>query len=412
MNPRIKALSAEFDRLKAGIKTIHDRAEAEHRDLTTDEQTQADELYNRAEVIRPEIEAEAAKSRSFTATAEILAGLGLEPKSTDDKRRSTNEPAAPQMTPGEYLVLYNRASRGDTDAGELLRSFHDRAAQQQALADNQGVVPDLLIGDLVKFVDAQRYTINSLGTKPMFRGNGRRPRVTQSTLIAAQATEFTEMSSRKMLITRDNLTRGTYGGYVEISEQDDEFSDPAMMQILLQDLAEQYAFITNDIVADALVAAATNTFELTGAAGAISTITNTNLNKGLWAAAGQVYTQCKQLPDTIWASVDIWQDFGGRVDTTERPLFPTLGPTNAAGTMEGVGSFGGRPVNLNFVVDPSFAAGTLIVGAKKYGEVYEQNKGLARGAFKPGTLSTEVGYRGYLATYFRAEGFVRVVNAA
>jgi len=53
----------------------------------------------------------------------------------------------------------------------------------------------------------------------------------------------------------------------------------------------------------------------------------------------------------------------------------------------------------------------MIIGAAKYAEVREQQKGLARGAFKPGTLATEVGYRGYMSLYFRAEGFVRIVNA-
>lgn len=416
MTPRIKAMKAEHDRIRTAIEKIHERAAADNnRDLTDDENEQCDKLFERAEQIRPELEKDVERLRSLNATSDILRELGLD-RSSSGSGAPALEPKRPEVSAGEYLVLYNRAfgPDHDEDAREMLRSItsHDRAPAQQALADNSGVVPDYIIGDLIKFVDAQRNVINSLTRRPMFKGTGKRPRVTQTTQVGAQASEYTELSTRKMLITKDTLTRGTYGGYVEISEQDDEFTEPGMMQILIDDLAEQYALITDDTVSDALVAAATNTLELTGAAGAISTVTNDNLNIGLWAAAAQVYTQCKKLPDTLWCSVDIWQDFGRRVDTTGRPLWPSLAPSNAGGTMVGVNSFDGKPVNLNLIVGPNFASGTLILGRAQYGEVYEQNKGLARGTFKPGTLSTEVGYRGFMATYFRAEGFVKVVNAA
>jgi HK97 family phage major capsid protein len=420
MNPRIKALNAEFNNLQSGINKIHERAASEKRDLTDEESEQVDSLFERAEKIKPDIEKETERIRSLKATSDILSALGLaggsgSAPSSQHERSSKDD--RPSITVGEYLTLYNRAhALRDADAAEMLRSItaHDRApvAGQQALADNAGVVPEFILGDLIKFVDANRYVVNSLTRRPMFRGTGARPRVTQTTQVGVQSAEFAELSSRKMTIVKDPISRATYGGYVEISEQDEEFSEPGMMQILIEDLAEQYAIVTDDVVSDALVAAATNTFELTGAIGAISTVTNENLHRGLWAAAGQVYNQCRKLPDTLWCSVDIWQDLGGRVDTTGRPLYPSINPQNAGGTMEGIGTFEGKPVNLRFIVGPGFANGTLIVGRAQYAEVYEQNKGLARGTFNPGTLSTEVGYRGFLSTYIRPQGFVRLVNAA
>lgn len=413
MNPRLRALQAEFDRLRSGIDAIHNRAATDgNRDLTEEETADADALYDRAEKLRPEIEALAEKHRSFSATADVLQRLGMAPApaATAVLTRS----AEPEMTAGEYLAMFHRAERFESpDAIERLRAITEHARATQALADNAGVVPTLILGDLIKFVDSMRPTINSLTRRPMFKGDGRRPRVTQTTQVGAQAAEFDTLSSRKMAIVKDNLSRGTYGGYVEISEQDDEFTDPGMLQILLEDLAEQYGIITDDVVADALVAAATNTYELTGTAGALSNVTNANLHKGLWAAALQVYTQCKRLPDGMWCAPDVWAEFGGRVDTTDRPLYPSMGTTNASGSMTIASFEGGKPIQLDkFVVDPNFAAGTLILGNSKYGEVYEQDKGMARSLLSPSKLSTEVGYRGYLSTYFRAEGFVKVVNAA
>jgi len=292
--------------------------------------------------------------------------------------------------------------------------FNAMTPAQQALADNTGLVPTPIIGELIKFVDSERYLINALGTEPMFTGTASRPRVTQATLIGAQATEFTELSTRKMLITKDALTRGTYGGYVEISEQDQEFTDPSVLQIVIEDLAQQYGLITDTAVCTALVAAATNTFEMSGAAGAVSANTSpTSWNSALFGAAGQVYTQSRKLPTHFFCSVDVWVALGGLVDTAGRPIYPSLNPQNSNGMVDGVTNFQASPAGLKFVCDPNFAANTAIVGAvsRQTANVYEMIKGTATGAFKPGTLATEVGYRGFLGTYFRAEGFVRLVNA-
>ena len=404
MNPRIKSLQEQFDKVRSGIEAIQTKAANEGRDLTDAEQADVETLFARAEELRPTIEGEAEKVRSLQSTADVLARIGLSAPAT-----TIAQAKAPDLpTVGEFIAMYNRSLRQDPEAMEFMR-----AAAQQGLADNSGVVPTPILGDLIKFVDPARPALNSLVTRPMWTGTGYRPRVTQSTSVTSQAAEFTELASQKMLITKDALTRNTYGGYVEISEQDAEFTDPGVMQIIMEDLAQQYGVTTGNVVADALVAAATNTYELTGAAGAISTVANADLIKGLWAGANQVYTQCKKLPDTLWLAPNVWADFGGRTDTTGRPLFPQLGVQNSTGTLDGVGAWAGSPLaGIRMVVDPNFATDVMVIGRSQYGEVYEQIKGTAIGAFNVGTLATQVGYRGYLGTYFRAEGFVKFVNAA
>lgn len=408
MNPRLTAMTAEFEKLRSAITTIETKAANEGRDLSDHEQTDVDQLYSRAEALRPEIEAAAEKVRSLNATADILSRVGLTPKAVEEKKADFKAPSV-----GEYVAMHVRSyfaekgDRPDSEAQEFMR-----AAAQQGLADNSGVVPTPIIGDLIKFVDPSRPALNSFGTRPMFVGTSYRPRVTQHTSVAVQSAEFAELASQKMLITKDALSRATYGGYVEISEQDMEFTDPGIMQIIMQSLAEQYGVTTGNVVADALVTAATNTYEEPGGASALTALTNDELTAAFWAMALQVYSQCKKLPDTLWVSTDMWANIGARVDTTDRPLYPGISPTNASGTMEGVASFSGRPVNLNFVVDPNFASGTVVMGRAQYGEVYETIRGTVTGAFKPSTLATEVGYYGNLGTYFRAEGFVRLINAA
>jgi hypothetical protein len=285
---------------------------------------------------------------------------------------------------------------------------------QQAIADNLGVIPQPVVSDLVKFVDAERYLINALGVRPMFKGGGNRPRVTQTSQVGSQASEFAQVPARKMLIVRDPLTRLTRGGVVEISAQDEEFSEPGMLQIIVQDLAEQYGVDTDTVVCAALVTASTNTTEMAGAAAAINTITVPSSWAAAFAAAtSTVFTNCRRLPTHLMVSPDVWGTLVGLVDSTGRPVYPNLAPMNAAGQTGGLVTFDSPtgPFGLSLLVDPNFAANTAIVGNARYAEVYEQQRGIVTGPFLPNTLSTDIGYYGFLSTYMRAEGFARLVNA-
>jgi HK97 family phage major capsid protein len=407
------ALRAEADKLRAQINTL----EAADN-LSTEAGEQLDAAYTRLEEITPDLERAVARRNGLNAAAALTAAIGA-PAGAADKDPDRLRAQLP--TPGAYLAAYLAAgAKEDPAAVELLRAWNDdadllRAPAQQAIADNAGVIPSPIVSDLVKFVDPERYLINALGVRPMFLGTATRPRVTQTTLVGAQATEFTELSTRKMLIVKDALTRATYGGYVELSAQDAEFSDPGMLQIILQDLAEQYGVITDTAVCTALNAAATNTFEMAGAAAAISTITvPATWAAAFSAAATQTFTQSKKLPTHLLCSPDVWGTLSALVDSTGRPIYPILNPQNANGTFEsGKASWSTSqgPAGLQFLVDPNFAANTCIIGNAQYAEVYEAQRGAAVGPFKPGTLATEIGYYGFLSTYMRAEGFVKLVNA-
>lgn len=415
--PRVETLAAEADKLRAQIATL----EAADN-LSSEAGADLEAAYTRLEEITPDLERSTRRLTAVNAAAALQQAIAGRPSPADPAGGDLVRSNLP--TAGEYLAAYlataAQAAGGSPagDAADRLRAWNDdlmRAPAQQAIADNAGVIPSPIVADLVKFVDPERYLVNALGTRPMFMGTSTRPRVTQTTQVGAQATEFIELATRKMLIVKDALTRNTYGGYVEISAQDAEFSDPGMLQIIQQDLAEQYGIVTDAAVCAALVTAATNTLEMAGAAGAISAITV----PATWATAFatgavQVFTQSKKLPTHLLVSADVWGTLLGLVDSTGRPVYPMLGPTNANGSFpNGVVSFEtpNGPLSLRFVVDPNFAANTAIIARGQFAEVYEAQRGITVGAFKPGTLSTELGYYGFLGTYMRAEGFVRLVNA-
>ena len=153
-----------------------------------------------------------------------------------------------------------------------------------------------------------------------------------------------------------SVTKETYGGYVQISEQDIMFTTPEILGSLLDDMGRIYANTTDNVAADALVTATTQTQAFGDptapedwvswiATAAQTILTNSNGN----------------LPNALFVSPKYWGKLIGLADTTGRPLFPNLGPQNALGNLEA--SFGqGMAFGLNVVVDRNFADETVILG--------------------------------------------------
>ena len=105
-----------------------------------------------------------------------------------------------------------------------------------------------------------------------------RPKVTQHTNVAVQPTgEKNELVSQKMTIAKQTVTAETYGGYVNVSRQDIDWSTPAIMDIVIHDLAGKYGTVTEAALCAAAVAGATaGTTIPTGAP------TTTALSNALW----------------------------------------------------------------------------------------------------------------------------------
>jgi VCBS repeat-containing protein len=90
-----------------------------------------------------------------------------------------------------------------------------------------------------------------------------RPEVTTHTSIAQQAAEFDTLQAGTLVVTDNQVTKKSFGGFVQISEQDLDWTDPAILSIVLDDLGRVYAQQTDNEAADALVAGATVTENFT-----------------------------------------------------------------------------------------------------------------------------------------------------
>lgn len=291
------------------------------------------------------------------------------------------------------------------DAANRLANDPSQARATQVTGDTPGVLPVPIIGEVMNDVDAARPFIDSLGAKPLaFAGETfKRPVITQHSAVGKQTTQATStgVGTQKLVIGSVTFTKETWGGYLDVSRQDIDWTSPAAWDAILNDLQEQYALQTENAAADAFAAAVTATVE--NADPTAGPLTLANIVKALYSAAALAYTGGGRLPDKIWASLDMWSSLG--------PLIEAQVATNNNPGSTSVGSFVGELLKLPRIVVPSFPNGTLIIGVSKWSEVYEERIGLLQ-AVLPSVFGVQVAYGGYVAyNTLKAGAFAKVINA-
>ena len=281
------------------------------------------------------------------------------------------------------------------DQFHAMREGIQAAAPNVITTDIPGVLPLPIVQPVYNNFIGRRPVIDAIGAKAMPQGGKVfiRPEVTTHTSIGNQATENTALTQGTFVVTDNQVTKGTYGGYVTLSEQSIDWSTPEIIGLVLDDMGRIYANETDNVAADNLRSGATVTSNFTAAnAGDPAT----------WAAwvAGAAATILSgsngNLPTHMFLSPGIWQDLLGLSDTADRPLFPQIGPMNAFGNLA-PGQANGNAFGLQVVVDRNFTNPTLIVGDATGYEIFEQQKG-AISVDVPSTLSRTIAFRGYLAT--------------
>jgi HK97 family phage major capsid protein len=420
MNPRVAALSDEFAANKEGLDYLDQLAAAEGRDLTDVERAQYDGALTRMEQIEADLAAIAKGEQSAAAVAAVTADLNRSavrienvtprsPVSFDPSKASTPMREIDRSRAhGEALKTLAQAALG--------RAGNEKFRQYIAAVDElgrvdvehgvsaDGTAPETIEGDLIKFVDAQRYAVNATRSLPMPDNHAptfKRPRVTQRTTVAVQASEGDILSSQRMQLTGDTVTKATYGGVVALSEQEVDWTDPALYSLVAQDLAESYAIATDGALCAAIEAA----FAASTPTEVSDTAASDEFIAAIATASGAVYASSKKLADTLFVAIDRWVYLASLVDGDGRPLFPMVGPQNVPGTGRGsAATFTGYNVlGLDVVVDPNFSSGVWGVARSDLIESYEQNKGLLTIA-APSTLETQIAYRGYFATNVYDDG--------
>jgi len=293
----------------------------------------------------------------------------------------------------EYLAAY---FKGGSEFDKVQQAIH-AAAPEVGTADTPGILPTPILGPAYNGYVGTRPVCDAIGVRAM-PGGGKvfiRPKVVTHTSMGGQGSEFDTLTQGTFVVDDIQVTKATYGGYVNISEQDLDWTDPAVLGLILEDMGRIYATTTENVAADNLVSGSTNT----QAFGDEPADLSDPAKWSTWiaeAAKDVVSNSDGNLPTHLFVSPDIWGYLLSLSDTADRPLFPQLGPMNAVGQL-GPQTFAGNAFGLSVVVSRWFANLTLIMGNADGYEIYEQQKG-AITTDNPTELSRTLAWRGYFAT--------------
>ncbi len=291
-------------------------------------------------------------------------------------------------TAGEYI---SKLCQGGAVAAEFLANLK-AAAPDVVTTDTPGLLPTPILGPVYNNLIGRRPVIDAIGARAM-PGGGKvfsRPKVTTHTTIGASNGENQPLDAGTFVVAKENVTKAVYGGYVKLSEEDIDWSEPEVLGALVDDMSREYGKQTEDAVEAALKAGITTTraaFDVTDPA---------EWAAWIYGASQTILNASTHLPTHLFASPSFWGALGQLSDTADRPLFPQVGPMNAFGNVA-PGTLSANAFGLSVVVCP-YESDFLAIGAADGFEIYEQQKGAIQVEATDGSLSRIIKFRGYLAT--------------
>jgi hypothetical protein len=304
------------------------------------------------------------------------------------------QPAQPFKLPSasEYVAKFLAGGAEFAEFNARIRA----AAPDVVTTDTPGILPEPIVGPVYNNFRGLRPVIDAIGTKAMPQGGKvfRRPSVTTHTTIGASNGENVALDSGTFVVSDNQVTKGVYGGYVQLSEEDMDWTEPAVLALLLDDMARIYANATDNVAADNLITGISNTNNFTSA----NIADPTEWVTWMYTAASDILSASNGwLPTHLFVAPNRWASLGQLEDGQGRPLFPQVGPMNAYGNLA-PGATAGVAFGLQVVVDRNFASGTLAIGHPDGYEIFEQQKGAISVEAADGSLSRFIKFRGYFAT--------------
>ena len=313
-------------------------------------------------------------------------------------------------TPGEYFAAmhiggstFENVARATNEFVKSKQSALQAAAGDIVTTDTPGLLPVPVLGPVFQDLNFIRPVVNAVGARAM-PNNGAsktfvRPTITTHTSVAAQSSELAAASATTMVIASNTVTKTTLAGQVTLSIQDVDFTDPASLNIILNDLVGEYMLASDNVAADAITSGAT----ASGATWTVSSTDPSSLFNALYTAAYNILTNTNFLPDHCFVDPNVWLYLGKQLDGDKRPVFPYVGAAglqgmNAAGSGNITQMSTFNPFGLTLVADKNFAASTLVVARGEAIEFYEQVRGLMSVEL-PSTLGRNFSYAGYVSTF-------------
>ena len=374
--------------------------------IITDVAASADESIHHEEPITDnnEIQEPTQEKPVMSEATPVEAIIPTSPVVFAEAKREFRMPSA-----GEYLAAMHIG--GDTFA-KVNAAFHDasrrnqsaiEAVSQDLTTDTPGLLPVPVLGPLFQNVNLQyRPTVNAFGTRAMPQGSGisfTRPSITTPTASGKQTTQGTAVTSQTMVLAANTVTRQTIAGSIQIAQQTMDFTDPAAMNIILNDLAGQYLKQTDDIAVDYIVSQK----QTSGYTWTVTAGDATSLMNAIYGCAVNISNTTNLFPTHMIVDPTTWSKLGAQLDSSKRPLFPAIGAPglmgqNTLGAGNATSWSGMNPLGLELVVDGNAAANTMLIVHGPAIELYEAQQGM-RSVDVPDLLARTFSYYGYFATF-------------
>jgi HK97 family phage prohead protease len=323
---------------------------------------------------------------------------------------------------GEFMAAYHiggdtfaNINRGVAEFAQQNRTPLQAAAGDVLTTDTPGLLPVPVLGPLVQDLNFLRPVIEAVGARAYPDGGTQktfiRPTITTHTNTGVQSSELAPVTARTMVIAANSVGKSTIAGQVTLSVQDIDFTSPAAMQLILNDLMGEAMIESDNFCADNLLTAASASGVWDG--------TVTDLLKSVYDSAVDISNGRNWLPTHMFVSVDVWAQLGQLIGTDGRPVFPLIGNglsgMNALGSQDAA-SWNGNPLGLQLVVDSNFAAKTMIITRVGQGqgdafEYYEQIRGL-QSVEVPALLGRTMSYHMYSSTFAAIPGMIRKITQA
>jgi HK97 family phage major capsid protein len=387
---------ARLDELNARIKALPD-------DAATDE----------VEFLRASFEKEQSTSRRWAEAAErtqviLDARSALAPQDEDEKsedgkpRLSVKEPLTYQRTsPYSFFRDQLDAAKGDSEAmARLQRHASEMRVEQRDISTTAGgtgefVPPTYLQDQWIPLLRAGRPTANLMNSRPLIPGTMvyHFPKLSGGGATAIQTADNAAIQETDPTSADYSVSVRTIAGQVDISRQLYDFSNPGMDEIIMADLAADYATKLDVQV----LSGSGSSGQALGIRniGSINTITYTQATPTAATLYSQIANAWQTISTTIFRNADAivmhprrWASILAASDTTGRPLASPYSPFNSpinggVGSNDAQGAAGnlqGLPVYLDPNIPINLGAGTNqdIVLVLRTAEMYLYEEGSPR----------------------------------
>lgn len=330
--------------------------------------------------------------------------------------QAKREPRLPSAF--EFMAAIHKGGIEAANANKVwedYRAYHkspiEAAAGDVTSTNVGGIVPLPLLGPVFADINYISPLLTAVGTRAMPGGGTGatfiRPTWTTHPTVAEQAAQLDAVSATTSVIAANTVTKKSFAGATTLSYQTVDFTDPAAMAVIMQDLAGQYLRAIDNFACDNLTTAASSSGEWD--------LTVTDLLKSIYDCAVTTVAATNFLPTHIAVDPATWGLMMQLVDTADRPIFGyTGGGLNAFNAIGngGINAFqNANPLGLQIIVDNNFAAKTMVIFNSNAYEIYRQDRGLLS-VENPSTISRTMSMFGYAATFAANNAMIRKITQA